>query len=116
MIEQMRQVLMNLKGVNAAYIKFNPTMRHISTYPPMSFTVFVDGGDDIEVAGVINSYTCVGIETVGDFPIQSEYGETSWVRLHNKELGKEEEAHNKLSLQQERESLLKRLLEIEKEM
>lgn len=80
-----------------------------------SMSLFITGGNDLDIARAIYNTKLIGINLHGDFSLQIAGRCVRWYNLNYDDYEKQKLAQNKLSRKLEKEFLLERLAELEDE-
>jgi hypothetical protein len=81
----------------------------------MSISLFIQGGNDLDIARAIYNTKPIGIYVHGDFSLQINGFCVKWYNLNYDDYNQQKIAQNKLSRKLEKEFLLERLAELEEE-
>lgn len=124
-VEMLTQQLESLVGVEFCFVKFVTNYRKLDSCDecngsweplPMSLSIYVKGGDDVEVAKTIAEWKPIGLFLNGDFEVITDYHITvRWYNLNYSDYTEQKRVQNKVNKRLEKEQLLKRLAELEQE-
>lgn len=119
-VKAIEERLKSMTGVEFCFVKKNESFQQdleneYGVPEPMSLSIYVKGGDDIEVAKAISDFKPIGIALNGDFELHLNYSNVRWYNLNYANYTEQKQAQNKLNRKLEKEQLLKRLAELEQE-
>ena len=118
--EQIVQAIL-ASGARCCHIKFTRMFELEDCEPdvdypsPMSLSLFIAGGDDIEIAKTIYNWKPMGIALNGDFSLIVEGVNISWYNLNYTDYTLQQQAQEKANRKLEKQDLLQRLAELEGE-
>ena len=118
--EQIVQAILD-SGARCCYIKFAGMFEHDDCEPDVdspscvSLSLFIAGGDDIEIAKTIYNWKPLGIALNGDFSLTVEGVNISWYNLNYSDYKLQQQSNKKANNKLERQYLLQRLAELEGE-
>lgn len=87
----------------------------LDTPTPISISLYISGGDDIEIARAIYNTKPIGVCLNGDFKLDIGGCSISWYNLNYVDYTFQKQAQNKANRKLEKEYLLQRLAELEGE-
>lgn len=81
----------------------------------MSISLYISGGDDVEIAKAIYNSKLLGVALNGDFRVNVDGCNISWYNLNYIDYAFQKKAEKRAGRTLEKEYLLKRLVELEEE-
>lgn len=108
-----------LAGANYCKIKINNTQEDLGEDLDIpdyaSISLFIQGGNDLDIARAIYNTKPIGIYVHGDFSLVINGCRINWYNLNYDDYNQQKIAQNKLNRKLEKEFLLERLAELEEE-